>query len=53
VIYPQVLSFPVTGLADLQWAAPSVFARLSPTGGWTREAEAEFLRLYATGMYGV
>jgi threonine dehydrogenase-like Zn-dependent dehydrogenase len=53
VIYPQVTSFPVTGLADLQRVAPTVYARLSPSGGWTREAEAEFLRLYASGTYGV
>jgi hypothetical protein len=25
---------------------------LGPGGGWTREAEAELLRLYAGGVYG-
>ncbi len=53
VIYPQVPSFPVTGLPALEHVAPSVFTRLSPSAGWTREAEREFLRLYATETYGV
>ena len=51
VIYPQVEAFPLTALADLKAAAPTVYARLGAGGGWTREAEAEFLRFYAPGMY--
>ena len=30
VIYPQVASFPLTALADLKAAAPSVFRLLGP-----------------------
>jgi len=52
VIYPQVTSFPLTSLPDLHTAAPAVYARLSEGGVWTREAEAEFLRLYGEGIYG-
>ena len=52
VIYPQVEAFPLTALADLKSAAPTVYARLGDGGMWTREAEAEFLRLYAPGVYG-
>ena len=52
VIFPQVESFPLTALADLRTAAPSVFKLLGPAGDWTREAEAEFLRLYAGEVYG-
>ena len=52
VIFPQVESFPLTALADLKTAAPSVFKLLGPAGDWTREAEAEFLRLYAGAVYG-
>ena len=51
VIFPQVASFPLTALADLKAAAPSVYELLGPTGDWTREAEAEFLRLYAGETY--
>ena len=51
VIFPQVESFPLTALADLKAAAPSVFRLLGPAGDWTREAEAEFLRLYAGETY--
>jgi len=47
VIYPQVRSFPLTGLADLKNVAPAVTAKLGPGGAWTRAAEAEFLRLYS------
>ena len=52
VIFPQVESFPLTALADLKTAAPSVFRLLGPAGDWTRAAEAEFLRLYAGEIYG-
>jgi D-arabinose 1-dehydrogenase-like Zn-dependent alcohol dehydrogenase len=51
VIYPQVPSFPLTALADLKAAAPAVHDLLGPDGGWTRKAEAAFLRLYAGGVY--
>ena len=51
VIYPQVEAFPLTALADLKMAAPTVYARLGTGGVWTREAEAEFLRLFAPGVY--
>jgi NADPH:quinone reductase-like Zn-dependent oxidoreductase len=47
VIYPRVLDFPLTALEDLPAFAPSVHALLDSGGHWTREAEAEFLRLYA------
>ncbi len=47
VIYPQVEAFPLTALADLKHAAAAVYDLLAPGGGWTREAEAEFLRRYA------
>ena len=51
VIYPQVESFPLTALADLRSAAPTVYDLLGPRGAWTREAEAEFLRLFAGHVY--
>lgn len=51
VIYPQAVSFPLTALADLKEHAPTVYARLGEGGAWTREAEAEFLRIYASGIY--
>jgi threonine dehydrogenase-like Zn-dependent dehydrogenase len=51
VIFPQVASFPLTALPDLKQAAPSVFAKLAPDGTWTREAEMEFLHLYAGDTY--
>jgi threonine dehydrogenase-like Zn-dependent dehydrogenase len=51
VIYPQVASFPLTALADLKGPAPAVYDLLGPAGLWTREAEAEFLRRYAGGVY--
>jgi L-sorbose 1-phosphate reductase len=51
VIFPQVTSFPLTALPDLEKVAPSVFARLAPDGTWTREAEMEFLQLYAKDVY--
>jgi hypothetical protein len=51
VIYPQVEAFPLTALADLKTIAPTVYARLGTGSVWTREAEAEFLRLYAAGRY--
>ncbi len=51
VVYPQVEAFPLTGLADLKTVAPSVYDLLGPGGGWTREAEAAFLRRYAANTY--
>ncbi len=47
VIFPQVPDFPLTGLPDLVAIAPTVYGRLAPGGIWSREAETEFLRLYA------
>jgi hypothetical protein len=46
-----VTSFPLTALPDLKEAAPSVFAKLAADGTWTREAELEFLHLYAGDVY--
>jgi threonine dehydrogenase-like Zn-dependent dehydrogenase len=51
VIYPQVEAFPLTALADLKTAAPAVYDRLGEGGAWTREAEAEFLRIFAPEVY--
>jgi threonine dehydrogenase-like Zn-dependent dehydrogenase len=51
VIFPQVTSFPLTALPDLKTVAPSVFARLAVDGAWTRDAELEFLHLYAGDTY--
>jgi threonine dehydrogenase-like Zn-dependent dehydrogenase len=51
VIFPQVTSFPLTALPDLETVAPQVFEKLAPDGGWTREAELEFLHLYARDTY--
>ena len=51
VIYPQIESFPLTALADLKGSAPAVYDRLGEGGTWTREAEAEFLRVFAPGVY--
>jgi threonine dehydrogenase-like Zn-dependent dehydrogenase len=51
VIYPQVEAFPLTALTDLKSVAPAVHDLLGPRGAWTREAEAEFLRTYANGVY--
>jgi len=44
VIYPQILDFPVTPLADLEGVLPGVYAKLGPQHSWTVEAEAEFLK---------
>jgi threonine dehydrogenase-like Zn-dependent dehydrogenase len=43
VIYPAVLDFPLTGLADLGRLLPGVGAKLGPDGAWTAAAEAAFL----------
>lgn len=51
VIYPQVEAFPLTALADLKSRAPRVYNLLGPRGGWTKEAETEFLRAYAGHVY--
>jgi threonine dehydrogenase-like Zn-dependent dehydrogenase len=51
VIFPQVTSFPLTALPDLEHVAPSVFTKLAADGAWTREAELEFLHLYAGDVY--
>lgn len=44
VIYPQVLDFPLTMLADLKERLPSVYARLGANESWSVEAEEAFLR---------
>jgi D-arabinose 1-dehydrogenase-like Zn-dependent alcohol dehydrogenase len=44
VIYPQVLSFPLTMLSDLKERLPGVYEQLGPNESWTVEAEAAFLR---------
>lgn len=44
VIYPQVLDFPLTMLADLKERLPSVYARLGPNESWSVEAEQAFLQ---------
>jgi L-sorbose 1-phosphate reductase len=44
VIYPQVLDFPLTMLADLNERLPAVYDKLGPNASWTAEAEAAFLR---------
>jgi threonine dehydrogenase-like Zn-dependent dehydrogenase len=51
VIYPQVEAFPLTALSELKTVAPAVYARLGEGEVWTRDAEAEFLRRYAAGIY--
>lgn len=45
VIFPQIKSFPLTALEDLQEKLPSVYAKLKNGREWTVEAEEEFLRL--------
>lgn len=45
VIFPQINSFPLTPLADLNDRLPSVYAKLKAGREWTVEAEREFLRL--------
>ena len=44
VVYPQILDFPLTALADLKDVLPQVYAKLGPHHSWTVEAEAEFLK---------
>jgi len=44
VVYPSVLEFLLTKLADLKTALPSVYAKLGPNESWTVEAETEFLK---------
>jgi D-arabinose 1-dehydrogenase-like Zn-dependent alcohol dehydrogenase len=45
VIYPQIKEMPLTSLAELKEALPTVYARLKDGREWTDEAEAEFLRV--------
>ena len=45
VIYPQIMSLPLTSLPDLKDVLPTVYALLRDGREWTNEAEAEFLRL--------
>jgi threonine dehydrogenase-like Zn-dependent dehydrogenase len=49
VIFPPVVDFSLTPLADLKTVAPAVYERLGPGETWTRSAEAEFLRLCGRG----
>jgi L-sorbose 1-phosphate reductase len=51
VIYPQVESFPLTALGELNSVAPKIYDLLGPRGSWNREAEAQFLRTYAGHAY--
>ncbi|MFO7697116.1 MAG: alcohol dehydrogenase catalytic domain-containing protein [Anaerolineae bacterium] len=44
VIYPQVLSFPLTMLSDLKQRLPGVYEQLGPNESWSVEAEEAFLR---------
>lgn len=44
VIYPQILDFPLTPLAELASTLPAVYALLGPQESWTNAAEAEFLK---------
>ena len=44
VIYPQILDFPLTRLADLKNTLPNVYAKLGPNESWTIEAEEQFLK---------
>ena len=44
VIYPQILDFPLTPLAELAASLPAVYALLGPQESWTNEAEAQFLK---------
>ena len=39
VIYPQITGLPLTALEDLHETLPQAAAKLSPEGGWTKEAE--------------
>ncbi len=43
VIYPQVLDFPLSTLAELRERLPKVYAKLGPNESWTTAAEEEFL----------
>jgi threonine dehydrogenase-like Zn-dependent dehydrogenase len=44
VVYPQILDFPLTALAELRTVLPKVYALLGPNESWTVAAEAEFLK---------
>jgi hypothetical protein len=44
VVYPMILDFPLTTLAELKDALPKVYAKLGPNETWTVEAEEEFLK---------
>ena len=44
VVYPLILDFPLTTLADLKTVLPKVYAKLGPNETWTVEAEEEFLK---------
>lgn len=44
VVYPAILNFPLTKLAELKTVLPKVYAKLGLNETWTVEAEAEFLK---------
>ncbi|MGC9359902.1 MAG: alcohol dehydrogenase catalytic domain-containing protein [Anaerolineae bacterium] len=44
VVYPMIMDFPLTTLAELKDALPKVYAKLGPNETWTVEAEEEFLK---------
>ncbi|MGC9395477.1 MAG: alcohol dehydrogenase catalytic domain-containing protein [Anaerolineae bacterium] len=45
VIYPHIKPLPLTALADLKDALPTVYAKLKDGREWTTEAETELLRV--------
>ncbi len=45
VIYPHIKPLPLTAIADLEGKLPTVYAKLRNGMEWTKEAEAELLRL--------
>ncbi|MBN1246207.1 MAG: alcohol dehydrogenase catalytic domain-containing protein [Anaerolineae bacterium] len=47
VIYPHIKPLPLTAITDLEDKLPTVYAKLRNGSEWTKEAEAELLRLMA------
>lgn len=47
VIYPHIKPLPLTAVTDLAETLPTVYAKLRNGTEWTKEAEAELLRLMA------
>ena len=52
VVFPNVLDFPCTGLADLKDVLPEVYAKLENGQTWTMEAEQAFLEINLRGGTG-